>query len=134
MTSFESALRLTEGQGFAPPPAPLGHVANYSDPEAYAMAAIKLAAGATALGFAGTIGKTFQAKITRATLDQLSIGIGKASASVTVTSGVPNAHVFMFATEPAAARRISGWTVGRQHIFHPRPNDQAFATSPACQP
>lgn len=66
--------------------------------------------------------------------DRLSIGVGKASTSVTVTSGVPNAHVFMFATEPAAARRISGWTVGRHHIFHPRPNDLAFATSPASQP
>ena len=30
---------------------------------------------------------------------------------------------------PAAARRISGWTVGHQHIFHPRPNDHAFAIS-----
>lgn len=110
------------------------HVATFADPEAYAFAAIKLATGATALGFGGTIGKTFRAKISRVNLDRLSIGVGKASASVTVTSGVPNAHVFMFATEPAAARRISGWTVGRQQIFHPRPNDQAFATSPACQP
>ena len=53
---------------------------------------------------------------------------------VTFTGGIPNAHVFLFATEPAAARRISGWTVDRHHIFHPRPNDQAFATSPAGQP
>ncbi len=53
---------------------------------------------------------------------------------VTFTGGIPNAHVFLFATEPAAARRISGWNVERQHIFHPRPNDQAFATSPPGQP
>lgn len=60
----------------------------------------------------------------------MSIGVGKASAPVTLSSGVPNAHVFMFATEPADARRISGWTVGHRQIFHPRPNDLAFATSP----
>jgi AraC-like DNA-binding protein len=110
------------------------HVATYSDAEAYAYDAIKLATGAAALGFSGTIGKTFHAKISRVSLDRLSIGVGKASASVTVTSGVPNAHVFMFATEPAADRRISGWTVGRHHIFHPRPGDQAFATSPSNAP
>jgi hypothetical protein len=63
-------------------------------------------------------------------LDRLSIGLGKASAPVTLSSGVPNAHVFMFATESFAARRISGWTVGHRHIFHPRPNDHAFASSP----
>ncbi|HET6970470.1 MAG TPA: helix-turn-helix domain-containing protein, partial [Phenylobacterium sp.] len=36
----------------------------------------------------------------------------------------------MFATEPFAPRRISGWTVSHQHIFHPRPNDLAFSASP----
>jgi AraC-like DNA-binding protein len=118
----------------AAPPVAECHVATFSDPEAYALEAIRLATGAAALGYVGAVGKAFQAKITRARLDRLGIGIGKATASVTVTSGVPDAHVFMFATEPAAARRISGWTVGRQHIFHPRPSDKAFATSPAHQP
>jgi AraC-like DNA-binding protein len=106
------------------------HVAAFTDPEAYAFDAIKLAAGASVLGFGGPIGKSFQARLTRVSLDRLSIGLGKASASVTLSSGVPDAHVFMFATEPADARRISGWTVGHRHIFHPRPNDHAFATSP----
>jgi AraC-like DNA-binding protein len=106
------------------------HVAAFTDPEAYAFEAIKLAAGANVLGFGSTIGKTFNARLTRVRLDRLSIGLGKASASVTLSSGVPNAHVFMFGTEPAAARRISGWTVRHQHIFHPRPNDHAFSVSP----
>jgi hypothetical protein len=61
-------------------------------------------------------------------LDRLTIGLGKASASVSLSSGVPNAHVFMFATAPGGPRRISGWTVGHQQIFHPRPNDHALAT------
>lgn len=82
------------------------------------------------MGYGGAIGKIFQARLTRVKLDRMSIGLGKASAPVTLSSGVPNAHVFMFATEPFAARRISGWTVGHQHIFHPRPNDHAFAASP----
>ncbi len=106
------------------------HVAAFTDPEAYAFEAIKLAAGANVLGFGNAIGKTFHARLTRVSLDRLSIGLGKASASVALSSGVPNAHVFLFGTEPAAARRISGWTVRHQHIFHPRPNDHAFAISP----
>jgi AraC-like DNA-binding protein len=106
------------------------HIAAFTDPDAYAFEAIKLAAGANVLGFGSAIGKTFHARLTRVSLDRLSIGVGKASASITLTSGVPNAHVFMFATEPSAARRISGWTVSHQHIFHPRPNDLACAISP----
>jgi AraC-like DNA-binding protein len=109
------------------------HVATFSDPEAYAEATVLLS-GASAPRFIGTIGETFHAKVARASLDQLDIGTGHASLPVTFAGGIPNAHVFLFATEPAAARRISGWTVDRQHIFHPRPNDQAFATSPAGQP
>lgn len=106
------------------------HVAAFTDPEAYAFEAIKLAAGANVLGFGSAIGKGFHARLTRVSLDRLCIGVGKASASITLTSGVPNAHVFMFATGPAAARRISGRTVSHQHIFHPRPNDLACAISP----
>jgi len=106
------------------------HVAAFTDPEAYAFEAIKLAAGANVLGFGNAIGKTFHARLTRVSLDRLSLGLGKASASVALSSGVPNAHVFLFATEPSAARRISGWTVRHQHIFHPRPNDHAFSVSP----
>lgn len=109
------------------------HVATFSDPEAYALETIRVS-GASAPRFIGTIGKTFHAKIVRASFDRLGIATGHASLPVTFTGAVPNAHVFLFATEPAAARRISGWTVDRQHIFHPRPNDYAFATSPAGQP
>jgi AraC-like DNA-binding protein len=110
------------------------HVATFTDPEAYALATVSLATGATAPRFVGTIGKTFQAKVARASLDRLGIGVGQAPVPVAFTAGIPNAHVFMFATEPAAARQISGWTVGRQHIFHPRPNEQAYATSPSGMP
>ena len=84
------------------------HVAAFTDPEAYAFEAIKLAAGANVLGFGNAIGKTFHARLTRVSLDRLSVGLGKASASVALSSGVPNAHVLLFATEPSAARRISG--------------------------
>lgn len=110
------------------------HVVTFSDPEAYAMATVNLTSGASAPRFIGAIGETFHAKIAHASLDRLDVSTGHASVPVTFTAGIPNAHVFLFATEPAAARRISGWTVDRQHIFHPRPNDQAFATSPAGQP
>lgn len=115
-------------------PPPAAQVFTFSDPEAYATATVNLTSGASAPRFIGVIGETFHAKIARASLDRLDVSTGHASVPVTFTAGIPNAHVFMFATEPAAARRISGWTVGRQHIFHPRPNDQAFATSPAGQP
>jgi AraC-like DNA-binding protein len=102
----------------------------FTDPEAYAFEAIKLAAGANVLGFGGAVGKAFEARLVRARLDRLSIGLGRASAPVTLSSGVPDAHVFMFATAPFAPRRISGWTVSHRHIFHPRPNDHAFSISP----
>src|SRR4051812_4264511 len=92
------------------------HVAAFADPEAYALEAIKLAAGANVLGFGTRVDKTFRARLTRVSLDQLYVGLGKASASVTLSSGVPDAHVFMFATEPFAARRISGWSVSHRHI------------------
>ncbi len=119
-------------KGAATPPRT--HVARFTDPEAYAHATVTLATGATASRFVGTIGKTFHAKIARVSLNRLGIGIGQASVPVAFAGSIPNSHVFMFATEPAAARRISGRTIGRQHIFHPRPNDQAFATSPSGQP
>ncbi|MDN5001492.1 helix-turn-helix transcriptional regulator [Bradyrhizobium sp. GCM10027634] len=105
-------------------------IAAFTDPEAYAFEAIKLAAGANVLGFGSAVGKTFHASLTRVSLDRLSIGLRTASASVTLNSGVPNAHVFMFATDPTAARRISGWTVSHKHIFHPRPNDLCCAIPP----
>jgi AraC-like DNA-binding protein len=119
-------------RGTAAPPA-RAHVATFSDPEAYVQATAR-AGGASAHRFIGAMGETFRAKIARASLDRLDIGTGHASVPVTFTAGIPNAHVFLFATESAPARRISGWTVDRQHIFHPRPNDLAFATSPAGQP
>jgi AraC-like DNA-binding protein len=106
------------------------HVAAFTDPEAYAFEAIKLAAGANVLGFGSAVGKTFHASLTRVSLDRLSIGLRTASASVTLNSGAPKAHVFMFATDPSAARRISGWTVSHQHIFHPRPDDLCCAIPP----
>lgn len=109
---------------------PTANAEVFTDPEAYAFEAIRLAAGANVLGFGGAVGKTFHARLARASLGRLSIGLGKASAPVTLSSGVPNAHVFMFAMEPFAARRISGWTVSHRHIFHPRPNDHAFSISP----
>lgn len=122
---------MTDEKGAAPPPRT--HIATFSDPEAYVLATVDLATGA-APRFVGAIGKAFHAKIARVGFDQLGIGIGQASVPVSFTARIPSAHVFMFATETAAARRISGWTVGRQHIFHPRPDDQAFATSPSGKP
>jgi AraC-like DNA-binding protein len=123
---------LTANQEAAAPP-PRTHVATFSDPEAYALATINLATGA-APRFIGTIGEAFHAKIARVSLDQVGVGVGQASVPVSFTTRIPNAHVFLFATEAAAPRRISGWTVGRQHIFHPRPDDQSFATSPSGKP
>lgn len=110
------------------------HVATFSDPEVYALATVSMAAGAPTGRFLGSIRGPFQAKTTRLILDQVSVGTGRASVPVTFSTGIPAAHVFVFATEPAAARRISGWTVGRQHIFHHRPNEQAVASSPSGQP
>jgi AraC-like DNA-binding protein len=115
-------------QGATVPTAP--YVAAFTDPEAYAFEAIKLAAGANVLGFGGKIANMFQARLTRVSLDRVSVGAGKASASVSLSSGVPDAHVFLFATGNFAARRISGWNVGHRYIFHPRPNDLAVLTTP----
>lgn len=108
-------------------------VANFTDPESYALATV-LASGASAPHFIGAVDSTFHAKITRASLDRLNVGTGHASVPVTFSGAIPNAHVFLFATELAATRRISGWSVESGHIFHPRPSDEAFATSPAGQP
>jgi methylphosphotriester-DNA--protein-cysteine methyltransferase len=108
-------------------------VATFSDPEAYAQAVVR-ASGASAPRFIGAIGEKFQAKIARASLDGLDVGAGHASVPVTFAGSIPNAHVFLFATEPGALRRISGWAIEGRHIFHPRPNDQIFATSPTGEP
>jgi AraC-like DNA-binding protein len=126
-------LNLTSAQGIAASP-PAAQVFTFSDPEAYALATVNLAGGAVAPRFVGAIGGTFHAKIARVGLDRLGLGLGHASVPVSFTAGIPNSHVFVFATGPAAARRISGWTVDGQHIFHHRPNEQAFATSPSGQP
>jgi AraC-like DNA-binding protein len=120
-----------DGEAAAPPRA---HVATFSDPEAYALATVSLAAGAVPARFVGPVGKAFHAKVARVGLDRLAIGVGQASVPVAFATGVPDSHVFVFATEAAAERRISGWTVGSQDIFHHRPNDEAFATSPSGKP
>jgi AraC-like DNA-binding protein len=52
---------------------------------------------------------------------------------VAFTACIPAAHVFAFATEPVAPRRISGWMIGSRNIFHFRPGDQSFSSAPSGQ-
>src|SRR5262245_28134595 len=83
--------RLTADQEAAAP-SPKTHVATFSDPEAYAAATVNLATGATPR-FIGTVGEAFHAKIARVNLDQLHVGIGRASVPVSFTARIPNSHV-----------------------------------------
>jgi hypothetical protein len=87
------------------------HVATFTDPEPYALETTRLVTGSAAPKFVGTVGRTFHAKTAGIILDRLGVGVGRASVPVAFTPGIPNAHVFVFATEPTAARRISGWTI-----------------------
>jgi len=98
------------------------------------LATAGLAAGSSATRVIGTSGEAFRATMARLNLGSLVAGIGHVSVPLSITSGTPDLHVFVFATEPAGPRRISGWTVRHQHIFHHRPNDLAFTRSPTSRP
>ncbi|MBK1841979.1 AraC family transcriptional regulator [Azospirillum sp. YIM B02556] len=106
----------------------------FSDPAAMARAVGAIDPGTVGPYPIRTVRKTFHGTFARATLDRLSIGIGCFAQGIPQTAGIANVHTFMFATEPAIVRRVSGWTLGWQQIFHFRPNEKTATSSPPGMP
>ncbi|MBW4656888.1 MAG: helix-turn-helix domain-containing protein [Kaiparowitsia implicata GSE-PSE-MK54-09C] len=114
--------------------APRAHFGTFSDPEAMATALNGIDPGATGPHPRGRKLPSFNGMLARATLGAINAGAGKFSRGIPQSAGIPNAHIFMFATEPDLSRHISGHVLGGSHIFHCRPNDRAVTRSPAGQP
>lgn len=82
----------------------------------------------------GRARNNFHATMARAAFGQLSIGVGRFNEGIPISAIVANQHTFMFATEPAIVRRVSGRELFGQHIFHRRPNERTVTSSPPGLP
>lgn len=104
------------------------YVREFDDPETYVhMSAINSGRPAD------LVRGRFHAKVGYLRLAGINVSIGATSVPVAVTGTVPDRHVFSFGTSPGGARRVSGRDVPDGHLFHFRPNDTMFATSPSGQ-
>lgn len=113
---------------------PQSYFGTFSDPAAMARAVGAIDPGTVGPYPVGTVRKAFHGTFARATLDGISIGNGRFAQGIPQTAGIADVHTFMFATEPAIVRRVSGWTLGWQQIFHFRPNEQTATSSPPGMP
>ncbi|WP_377808048.1 helix-turn-helix domain-containing protein [Azospirillum sp. A29] len=113
---------------------PRSYFGTFSDPAAMARAVSAIDPGTAGPYPVRTVRRTFHGTFARATLDQISVGIGCFAQGIPQTAGIANVHTFMFATEPAIVRRVSGWTLGWQQIFHFRPAEQTATSSPSGMP
>jgi AraC-like DNA-binding protein len=103
---------------------------SFSDPDGMAQAIGAINAWAGGPRPIGRAGKGFHATMARASFDQLDIGVGRFAEAIPISAVVANQHTFMFATEPAIVRRVSGRKLFGQHIFHRRPNERTVTSSP----
>lgn len=67
-------------------------------------------------------------------LNSINVGVGRFAQGITQTAGIGPVHTFMFATEPAIVRRVSGRMLGQGQIFHFRPDEQTATSSPRGMP
>ncbi|MDR3534698.1 MAG: helix-turn-helix domain-containing protein [Rhodopila sp.] len=106
----------------------------FSDPYSMALALRQVNPGVGGPHPLGGSRTAFHGTFACAPLERVHVGIGRFSKGIPQTAHIANAHTFMFATEPGLSRRVSGWTLGRQQIFHFRPNEQTATSSPPDQP
>lgn len=107
---------------------------SFSDPEEMARAISGSNSWSGGPHPAGRAGKNFHATLARAAFDQLNISIGSFAEAIPQTGVTANKHTFMFATEPATVRRVSGRKLFGQHILHLRPNERTVTSSPPGLP
>jgi methylphosphotriester-DNA--protein-cysteine methyltransferase len=105
----------------------------FSDPEAMALAIGDINAGASPSPL-GQAGRRFDGMLARATIGGLNVGAGRFAQGIPQAADIPGVHTFMFATEPAVVRRVSGRKLHGRHIFHFRPNARTVTSSPQDMP
>lgn len=101
----------------------------FTDPDAYTVANGLVSGNIVGLAPAG-----FRGRVTRVDLGRIKLRQGEATAPVTMRGGIADLHAFTFATRPAAPRALSGRIVPMQTLFHHRPKEMMFGTSPTGQP
>jgi hypothetical protein len=104
-------------------------VARFSDPEAFVAAG-----GAGQARFVAAPGRSFRADLSSVLLDQISVTSAHATAPSSLTAMVPRLHAFVFATDAAPSRRLSGHEVRPDQIFAFRPNGDATSVPTTADP
>ncbi len=90
--------------------------------------------GLTSIGLSIRPRERFRASIARIDVGDIKVRRGDASAAVTLLGTTPDNHSFTFAMGPAPVRLLSGRQVLPTMLFHPRPADMLYATSPSRDP
>ncbi|PSJ38848.1 hypothetical protein C7I55_16100 [Sphingomonas deserti] len=72
----------------------------------------------------------FHAMFARASLGDVSLGVGSFAQGEPQRAELNEGHTFLFATEPGLVRRMSGRELSGNHIMHFRPHAETVATSP----
>jgi AraC-like DNA-binding protein len=72
--------------------------------------------------------------LARGGLDRLNVAVGRFGHGIPQSNVTEDMHTFVFATDPSVVRRVSGQMLGRNQIFHFRPNAPTHSTSPAEMP
>jgi AraC-like DNA-binding protein len=107
----------------------------FSDPKTMALALSGIeSSSATVPRQIGTVREAFHGTLARATINGIGVGIGHFAQAIPQTADMPKLHTFMFATEPALVRRVSGRDLFGSQIFHFRPGERTVTGSPRGQP
>jgi AraC-like DNA-binding protein len=77
----------------------------------------------------GTNGSSFHGMLARGTLEGVNVGTGRFAHGIPQTAWIGRVHTFMLPTEAGIERRVSGRSLGRNQIFHFRPNEQTVTAS-----
>jgi AraC-like DNA-binding protein len=106
----------------------------FSDPAAMAVAIAGIDPETEGVRPVATNSSGFHGVLARGTLNGINVGSGRFAQGIPQTAWIGRVHTFMFSTEPGIERRVSGRTLGQNHIFHFRPNEQTVTSSPPGMP
>jgi AraC-like DNA-binding protein len=106
----------------------------FSDPVAMAMAISGIAPETEQVRPVDRNADGFHGMLARAALDGINVGVGRFTQGIPQTAWIGKVHTFMLATEPDSVRRVSGRWLGRNQIFHFRPDEQTVTASPPRTP
>jgi AraC-like DNA-binding protein len=108
---------------------PRAFVQDYTSFEAYAAASGLLRVHASV-----RLADRFRARMAFINLGSVTVRRAEASAGLSMTGDAPDKHSFTFAIKPAGPRLFAGREVADDVLYHPRPNDTLYATSPNGRP